>query len=135
MHTAQKHFAVTEEDAKDFIAMARMKLQGQDPYDILNMDQIPIPYSYHSNKMLEVIGSKSVQQRSSTFETKRITLAATVTASGKMLTPFLIFKGARNGCIACKFVTFPVEGKYACQPKAWMDEETINVWIDVILQP
>ena len=92
-HTVQKHFAVTEDSAKDF-AMMRMKLQGQDRNDILNMDQMPTPYSYHSNKMLKVIGSKSVQQRSSTSETKHITLDATVTASGKMLTPFLIFKGA-----------------------------------------
>jgi len=27
-----------------------------------------------------------------------------------------------------------VEGKYAFQPKAWMDKEMMNVWIDVILQ-
>jgi hypothetical protein len=69
-HTAQKHFTVTENDVKDFIAMMRMKIQGRDPNDILNMDQMPIPYSYHSNKMLEVIGLKPVQQRSSTSETK-----------------------------------------------------------------
>jgi len=60
-----------EDDVKDFITMMRMKLQGRDPNDILNMDQTPIPYSYHSNKTLEVIGSKSVQQRSSTSETKK----------------------------------------------------------------
>jgi len=135
MHTAQKHFAVTQDDAKDFIAMMRMKLQGRDPNDILNMDQMNIPYSYHSNKMLKVIGSKSDQQRFSTSETKHIMLATTVTVSGKMLTLFLIFKGAQNRQIACGFVMFPVEGKYSCQPKAWMDEEIMNVWIDVILQP
>jgi hypothetical protein len=81
------------------------------------------------------IGSNSVQQRSSTSETKGITLAATVTVSVKMLTPFLIFKSAQNGRIAREFITFTVEGKYACQPKAWMDEEMMNVWIDIILQP
>ena len=75
-HTAQKHFTVTEDDAKDFIAMMSIKLQGRDPNDLLNMDQTPIPYSFHSNKMLKEIWSKSVQQRSSTSETKHITLAA-----------------------------------------------------------
>jgi hypothetical protein len=30
-HTVQKHFAVAEDDAKDFIAIMRMKLQGQNP--------------------------------------------------------------------------------------------------------
>jgi hypothetical protein len=29
---------------------------------------------------------------------------------------------------------FPVERKYACQPKAWMAMEMMNVWIDVVLQ-
>ena len=29
---------------------------------------------------------------------------------------------------------FPVKGKYACQPKAWMDEEMMNEGIDVVLQ-
>jgi hypothetical protein len=29
---------------------------------------------------------------------------------------------------------FPAEGNYACQPKAWMDEEMMNKWIDGILQ-
>jgi hypothetical protein len=133
-HSVQKHFTVTEENANYFIVMMRMKLQRQGPNDILNMDQMHIPYSYHSDKMLEAIGSKSVQQRSSTSETKCITIATTVTVSGKMLTPFLIFKGARNGRIARVFVMFPVKGKYACHQKAWMDKEMMNVWIDVILQ-
>lgn len=134
-HTAQKHFTETTDESKDFISMIRVKVQGRDPDDILNMDQTPIPYSYHSNKTLEAIGSKTVQQRSSTSGTKRITLAATVTASGKMLPPFLIFKGTRNGRISREFVTFPAEGKYACQPKAWMDEGMMNAWIEVILKP
>ena len=29
---------------------------------------------------------------------------------------------------------FHVEGKYACQSEAWMDEEIMNKWIDIILQ-
>ena len=62
-------------------------------------------------------------------DTKRVTIAATVTASGKVLTPSMIFKGAPNGCIATQeFVTYPVAGKYACQPKAWMDET--NTFVD-----
>ena len=28
-----------------------------------------------------------------------------------------------------------MEGKYACQPKAWMDEGMMNAWIEVILKP
>jgi hypothetical protein len=59
-HTAQLHFAETVDDEEDFIAMMRVKVQGRNPNNILNMDQIPIPYSYHSNKMLEVIESQTI---------------------------------------------------------------------------
>ena len=76
--------------------------------DILNMDQTPIVYSYHSNKTLDIRGSRTVHVRASTTDTKRVTVAATVTVSGKMLPPFMIFKGAPNGCIASrKFGTYP----------------------------
>ena len=33
-HTAQKHFTETTDDAKDFIAMIRVKVQGRDPNNI-----------------------------------------------------------------------------------------------------
>jgi len=55
-HTAQRHFADTENYAKDFIAMMRVKVQGRNPNYILKMNQTPIPYSFHSNNTLKVIG-------------------------------------------------------------------------------
>jgi hypothetical protein len=135
-HTAQKHFMETAADAKDFIAMVKQKLEGRNLEDILNMDQTPIPFSYHSTKTLEVKGTKTIHARAPTTDTKRVTLAATVTASGKMLPPFLIFKGKPNGRIAMReFSTFPSRGRYACQEKAWMDEQRMHEWVDVVLKP
>ena len=134
-HTAQKHFKETEAESKDFIAMIKARLQGRNKYDIINMDQTPIAYSFHSRTTLEAVGTKTIQVRASTTDTKRVTVAATVTTSGKMLTSFMIFKGAPNGCIAMReFATYPVAGKYACQSKAWMDETNINLWIDHVLK-
>ena len=122
-HTAQKQYVEMAADAKDFIAMVKQKLEGRNHNDILNMDQTPIPFSYHSNKTLNVKGARTVHTRVSTSDMKRITLAATVNASGKMLQPFLIFKGKPNGCIAMReFLTYPAHKQYACQDKAWMDE-------------
>ena len=116
--------------------MMKAKMGGRNLDDILNMDQTPIPYSYHASKTLELKGAKTVQARSSTSDTKRVTLAVTVTASGKMLTPFMIFKGQCHGRIATReFATYPAEGKYACQPKAWMDEAMMSEWIDLVLKP
>ena len=109
-HTTQRHFAEMEGAVKDFIAMMKVKVEGRNPDDILNLDQMPIPFLYNSNKMLKTVGSKTIQARSSTSDTKRVMLAATVSASGKMLRPCLIFKGSPHGRIAqCEFVTFPVE--------------------------
>jgi hypothetical protein len=75
----------------------KTKLAGRDPCDIINMDQTPIPYSFHLNKMLENKGSRSIHVRASTTDTKRVTLAVTLDGSGSMLPPMLIFKGAPNG--------------------------------------
>jgi hypothetical protein len=59
-----------------------------------------------------------------------------VTGSGKLLTPFLIFKGKSNGRIAAKELqTYPNECIYACQEKAWMDEVMMHKWIDLVLIP
>ena len=52
----QKHFNETAGDAKDFIYMMRQKLVGRNLDNVLNMDQTPIPFSYHSSKMLDVKG-------------------------------------------------------------------------------
>jgi hypothetical protein len=135
-HTAQKHYLETAAEAKDFIAMVKQKLEGRNCDDILNMDQTPIPFSYHSNKTLDVKGTKTIHARASTTDTKRVTLAATVTASGKMLPPFLIFKGKPKGRIAQReFSSFPAEAHYACQEKAWMDETRMHEWVEAVLKP
>ena len=33
-----------------------------------------------------------------------------------------------------EFATYPVAGKYACQPKARMDETNMHLWIDRVLK-
>jgi hypothetical protein len=99
MHTAQKHFMDTEAYAKDFIAVMKSKLEGRNLDDVLNMDQTPILFSFHSNATLEVKGAQTVHSHTLTTDTKHISLSATVTASGKMLTPFFSWRG-------CPVLTF-----------------------------
>ena len=69
---------------------------GMDPEDILYMDQILSPYSYHSNQMLQKKGIKTINVQALTADTKQVTLEATVMASGKLLKPKMIFKGKAN---------------------------------------
>lgn len=61
----------------------------------------------------------------------------TITASGKILKPLLIFKGARNGQIVQReFPAFEDNMIYLCQPNAcWMDEEAMLIWVDTVLCP
>ena len=100
------------------------------------MDQMPIPFSFHLNKTLETEGAQTVHVCASTTDTKRVTLAVCLEASGRMLPPLLIFKGAKKGRIAnYELTSFPDGGHYLCQPKAWMDEDTMNQWIDLVLVP
>jgi hypothetical protein len=107
----------------------KVKIQGRNLDDVLNIDQMSIPYSYHLNKTLDVKGKRTIHTRALTMDTKHVTLAATITASGKMVACFLIFKGKPSECITmAEFSTYPYTGKYACQEKAWMDEK--DAWVD-----
>ena len=94
------------------------KVASVNPEDILNMDQTLILFSYHSTRTLEKKGLKMINVQASTMDTKRVTLAAAVKASGWMLPPMFIFKGAQNGCIVNReFVMFPEGGHYVFQKK------------------
>ena len=85
-------------EALDYIQnVARPKVsQGGGRHEdfILNMDQTPIPFTYNARKTIENVGRRTVHIRKSTNDTKRATYAMTITASGKVLKPLLIFKGA-----------------------------------------
>ena len=100
------------------------------------MDQTPVPFTYNSRKTLEVVGKRTVHVRKSTNDTKRATFAMTVTASGKILKPLIIFKGARNGRIVQReFPNYDNDMIYLCQANAWMDEDAMLVWVGQVLRP
>jgi hypothetical protein len=63
-----------------------------------------------------------------------VTLAATVTATGKMLPSFLIFKYKPIGHIAMhELGTYLEAGRSACQEMVWMDDLKMHEWIDEVL--
>ena len=126
------------QEGMDFIVnIARPLVSTPDRHEdyIINMDQTPIYFSQQSNRTLEVLGARTVHIRRANNDTKRCTYAAAITASGLVLTPYIIFKGARNGKIAKKLTKFPKTMAYACQPKAWMDEKCMLDWVDRVLKP
>lgn len=137
-HVAQKHPSEMAKEATDFVEMMRPIVNAPNRHQdfIINMDQTPVPFTFNAKKTLELIGTRTVHLRKSTNDTKRVTFAMTVTASGKYLTPLLVFKGSRRGRIAkTEFPTFPQSMLYACQPNAWMDEEPMAMWVEKVLKP
>ena len=60
----------------------------------------------------------------------------TVTASGEMLQPLIIFKGKPGGRIEkTEFGTYAPNAVYACQDAAWMDERVMRMWVEKVLKP
>ena len=125
-------------EALDFMQVTRPKLtlpcHHQDY--ILNMDQMPVPFSYDPKSTLELVGRRTVHVRKLTNDTKCATVALCVTASGKALTPMIVFKGKPKGRIVTReFPKYPLEMEYACQDNAWMDETVMLQWVDKVLKP
>lgn len=138
-HVSQKSPAETAELSTDFLEVIRPLISQPNRHKdfIINMDQTPVFFSMESPKTLAAVGARTINVRSSNNDTKRATLAVTVTASGKLLPGTLVFKGKPEARIATQELpTFPSEGMfYKCQLKAWMDERVMVEWVDEVLEP
>jgi hypothetical protein len=97
IHIVQKSFHEMEQESKNVITFMKNKIAGKDPWYIINIDQSPISYLFHSSKTIETKGTRTIHMCTSTTITKQGKLAVTIDASRKMLPPMLIFKGAPNG--------------------------------------
>jgi DDE superfamily endonuclease len=137
-HESQKDPRTTAAEALDFVMSIRPRLTQPCRHQdyILNMDQTPVPFTFNSKRTVEILGRRTVHVRKSTNDTKRATYAMTVTASGKALTPLLVFKGKPGGRIETReFSTYPGGIVYACQENAWMDEAVMLLWVERVLKP
>ncbi len=96
---------------------------------ILNTYQTPIFSSIESKTTLDLTGLK-------TIDSKRATVAVTVTASGHQLPLTVIFKGESGGKIERDEIPkYPAGPLCAIQKKAWMDEAVMLLWVDNFLSP
>jgi len=126
-------------DLNDYIRLIHLFVIGNhhDLRFILNMDQAPVYFLMNSKRKLELIGKKTIHIRTSTNDTKRVTVAVTIAEDGTGLPLVVVFKGNANGHIAKKkeFATFPTSHHYHCQDAAWMDKTVMLAWVDQVLQP
>ena len=137
-HKSQHHQSETMGEALDFMQVTRTKLTPPCCHQdyILNMDQTLVPFSYDPKSTLESVGRRTVHVRKSTNDTKRATVALCITASGKALTPMIVFKGKPKGrIVTCELPEYPLGMEYACQDNAWMDETVMLQWVNKVLKP
>ena len=127
------------DEGLDFIvnvARPAVDQPSRHPDWIINMDQTPVCFSMQDKRTLDVLGKKTINIRKSKGDTKRCTHAAMITASGKTLTPHIVFEGTSHGRIAKKELPkLDKSMRCATQRKAWMDEVCMLDWVDVVLMP
>ena len=137
-HESQRKPDEVAAEASDYMAVMRRLVDGphRDRRFILNMDQTPVFFTMNAKRTLEVVGVRTVHIRTSTNDTKRATVAVTITSSGLLLPSMVVFKGKADGRIAkTEFGDYPTTHQWRCQDNAWMDERVMISWVDEILKP
>ena len=107
-HVSQRPPSETQQEALDFVLFMQTRIIGRHrhPDYIINMDQTPIFFSVTPGTTLNQVGVRSVNVRTSTSSTVRVTLAVTITASGKSLTPMMVYKLNPTGVIQLGFPNY-----------------------------
>ena len=70
-----------------------------------------------------------------TGSSARCTVLLGVTMDGRKLPPYIIYKGSSNGRIVREFATYPTGQFYACQTKAWVDDDVFRDWVHRVWVP
>jgi hypothetical protein len=140
MHTSQRPLAEVESEASDFMQFTCLIVNGSNRNRcfIINMDETPVYFAMNAKRMLDKTGKKTIHIRTSTNDTKRVTVAVTITADGTVLSSTLVFKGKPNGRIMkteFKCGAYPPTHFYKCQDAAWMDETVMIAWVNEVLAP
>ena len=69
-HVLQKSNVETEDTALEFMEFMRCKVANMNPDHVLNIDQTPIPFTFHAKCTWETKGMQTVHVHGSTSEKK-----------------------------------------------------------------
>jgi len=94
-HKAQRHLSEVEGEALEFLDYIRpiLKEPNRDLNYIMNMDQTPVFHAMDFRTTINRVGARTVNLRTSASDSKRVTVAVTVTASGRRVKHMVVFKG------------------------------------------
>ena len=93
-HKAQRHPSEVDAKALQFLDYIRSILQEQncDLDYIINMDQTLVFHAMDFQNTIDCVGARTVNLRTSASDSKRVTVAVTVTASGQRVRQMVVFK-------------------------------------------
>ena len=97
------------------------------------MDKTPVYLNLVPNKVVDKKGKKSIRVRTTSSEKNRVTATLCCTAAGKLLPPFVVFKGKTKRSL--KNVRVPSGVIATMQAKGWMDEDRVLEWINEVWSP
>jgi hypothetical protein len=133
---------------------------NQLPPFTLNMDQTPVNHAMNPKDTINRRGTRTINLRTAGGDSRRVTVAITITVSGHQLPLLVVFKGKSihldtantvtnimvdccvliagmpNGMIARREVpTLPAGSIYCLNEKAWFNEQIMHDWIEHVLAP
>ncbi len=138
-HTSPKPPEAAKDDAKSYLQLVVPKCVGctRSQDFLMNMDQTNNYLCVSPKSTVNVCGSQIVNMHKGADDSHCCTIAFTVTASGKILPPFVVYKGTRGGGGIHRqdLPKHPQGIVYTVQKKAWFNEEVMLEWVDTVLAP
>ena len=130
---------VLQQRKESFLREVISRLARNPTTIFLNMDQTAIVHGDNRRLTIADRGSTAVEVTSLARQTDRVTVALAIASNGEKLSPFVIYKGTRFGRISREFrreaIPYPQSVNYFCNANAWMTNEAMEYWIDLVLWP
>jgi hypothetical protein len=94
-HKAQRCLGEVRDEALAHLEMQDPRVNDSCRHQdfIMNMDQTPVYQAMEEGRTIDVVGARSVNLRTSANDSQCVTVAVTITASGKQLKSCIVFKG------------------------------------------
>ena len=100
-NTSQKTPEAAKDDARSYLQLVVPKCVGRTRSQDFssNMDQIYNYFGVSPKSTVNVRGGQTINMRKGADDSHRCTIAFTVTSSGKILPPFVVYKSLKGGRI------------------------------------
>jgi transposase-like protein len=140
-HKAQntRHDIVVMNEFRSYVRM-KASLLGVDCRAVFNADETNIYFSMEGKYTYAKRGSRTVAIKGATSSDRCTVMLGANLAGDIKLPPFVIYTGSsgRTGRVRREVegkLGFPLEMEYSVQPKGWMDEELMLIWIERVWKP